>query len=236
MDNFQIETAQNVSISQQVAPIGDRIFAYLVDGIIMVFYAIVVLLITRALGLNPYEKWSYMLILGFPLFLYFLLWETFWDGKTPGKHAMHIRVVKLDGSVPDFSNYVVRWLLRTIDITLGSGGIAIVVILMNGKGQRLGDLAAGTTVISEKPRAKLSDTILVDIPENYQPQYPQVTVFDDAEMRKIKTIYTDAKEGADHHIIVALSQKVSDIMEVTPEEKPLLFLSKVIADYNYYTQ
>ncbi len=236
MDNFQIETAQNVSIQQNVAGIGERILAYLIDLLIFMAYFIVILFVIGALDIDMGDQRAFWLILGMPLFLYFLLWETFWDGKTPGKAAIKIKVVRLDGSRPAFSNYLIRWLLRLLDITLASGGVAVVAILLNGRGQRLGDMAAGTTVISERQRVQFSQTILVDIPEDYSPIYPQVTVFSDAEMRTIKTLYSEARRDADHNVILQLSKKVSAIMDVTPQEKPLHFVDRVIADYNYYTQ
>ncbi len=236
MDNFQIETAQNVTILQNAAGIGERILAYLIDLLIIVAYFIVVIFIVGALQLNSGDEWVFWLIVGMPVFLYFLLWETFWNGKTPGKAALKIKVVRLDGSKPAFSNYLIRWLLRLLDITLAFGGVAVVTILFKGTGQRLGDMAGGTTVISEQQRVQFRQTILVDIPENYVPVYPQVTVFSDAEMRKIKTIYTEAKRDVNHNVILELSKKVSALMDVTPQEKPLHFVDRVIADYNYYTQ
>ncbi len=236
MDNFQIETAQNVSIQQNAAGIGERILAYLIDLLIFMAYFIAVFLIIGALDIDMGDQWAIWLILGLPPFLYFLLWETFWDGKTPGKAAMKIKVVRLDGSRPAFSNYLIRWLLRLLDISLASGGVAVVAILLGGRGQRLGDMAAGTTVISERQRVQFNQTILVDIPDDYTPVYPQVTVFSDAEMRKIKTLYVEAKRDTDHNVILQLSKKVSSIMDVTPQEKPLHFVDRVIADYNYYTQ
>ena len=158
MDNFQIETAQNISITQNAAGVGERILAYLIDGLIMLSYAIVIVFIIGSLNLTGGEEWMYVLVIGLPLFMYFLLWEIFWNGRTPGKAALDLRVVKMDGSKPAFSNYLVRWLLRVIDITVSSGSVAVVTILINGKGQRLGDLAAGTTVISEKIRTSLENT------------------------------------------------------------------------------
>ncbi len=236
MDNFQIETAQNVSIEQNAADISDRIVAYLIDILIIIAYFLVIVLIVTVLDLDPGNQWAFILILTLPPFLYFLLWETFWDGKTPGKAVMKIKVAKLDGSKPAFSNYLIRWLLRLLDITLATGGIAVVAILFNGKGQRLGDMAAGTTVISERQRTRFHQTILVDIPDDYVAVYPQVTVFSDEEMRKIKSIYNDARRHADHSVVLKLSEKVSSLMDVTPQEKPLKFIKQVISDYNYYTQ
>ncbi len=173
MDNFQIETAQNIEIQQNSASIGDRILAYLVDFLIIIVYAIITALLIAGFEADRFGEMVYYMVIGLPIFLYYLLFETFWDGKTPGKSAMKIRVVKLDGSRPAFVNYLIRWLLRVIDISLGSGSIAVVTILLNGKGQRLGDMAAKTTVISEKRKVSLANTLAVEIPEDYVPKYPQ---------------------------------------------------------------
>ncbi|WP_062058696.1 RDD family protein [Aquimarina longa] len=236
MDNFQIETAQNVSIHQNVAGIGERILAYLIDALVIIAYFIIALFLINVMGLDLGDQWAFWGILSLPAFLYFLLWETFWDGKTPGKATMKIKVVQLDGSRPAFSNYLIRWMLHLIDVTFAFGGVAVVAILLGGKGQRLGDMAAATTVISERQKTQLRQTILVDIPDDYVAVYPQVTIFSDEEMRKIKTIYMDARQNTNHDIIVELSNKVSSLMDITPQEKPLQFVDRVIADYNYYTQ
>ena len=234
MDNFQIETAQNIRIEQNVAGIGERILAFLVDLSIIIIYIVIASLIMAGLNDSGSEM-MYYFVLGLPSFLYYLLWETFWDGKTPGKALLQIRVVKKDGSRPAFSNYLVRWLLRIIDISITSGGVAVVTILLNGKGQRLGDIAAGTTVISEKKKVGLHNTLSVDLPENYQPKYPQVTVLSDSDIQEIKNLYQQARREGQHHIILSLSQKISELMDVRVEERPIEFIQRVINDYNYYT-
>ncbi|MDT0689053.1 RDD family protein [Salegentibacter sp. F188] len=236
MDNFQIETAQNISIKQNVAGIGERIVAYIVDSFILILYAIITGLIISGTDLDSGGTWMYYLVLGLPVFLYYLLWETFWNGQTPGKAAMQLRVVKEDGSRPVFSNYLIRWLLRFIDITLTSGAVAVVMILLNGKGQRLGDLAAKTTVISEKQRMGIENTLAVDLPENYTPKYSQVTVLNDADIQEIKEIYRKAKINGNHNVILSLAAKVSELLDLEYQERPMDFISRVISDYNYYTQ
>tara|TARA_R110002072_G_scaffold23949_2_gene82018 strand:- start:134042 stop:134773 length:732 start_codon:yes stop_codon:yes gene_type:complete len=241
MDNFQIETAQNVNIVQNVAGIGDRIVAYIVDGLVIGAYVILIYVVIIGFFISDIDlSDSALLILfmaiGLPILLYHLLFEMFWNGQSPGKKIMKIRVVKLDGSKPAFSNYLLRWLLRVIDFGLASGAVALVTILINGRGQRLGDLAAATTVISEKTPIQFSQTILMDLPEDYEPMYPQVTVFSDSEIQTIKNVYTNAKYGGNHNVILRLSNKVATVMEVTFEETPMVFIDKVIKDYNYYTQ
>ena len=236
MDNFQIETAQNITITQNVAGLGERILAYLVDGLIILIYIVSIGLLMSGMQLSGGEEWVFILIVGLPVFLYFLVWESIWNGQTPGKAALKLRVVKLDGSKPVFSNYVVRWLLRMIDITISSGSVAVVTILFNGKGQRLGDLAAGTTVISEKPRTDLHQTLLVDIPEGYRPTYPQVTILSDKDVQDIKNLYEDSLRNGHYRVIRSLSDKISQLLEVVPEQRPVDFVRTVIKDYNYFTQ
>ena len=236
MDNFQIETAQNVNIVQNVAGIGERILSFLIDGIIMTIYIIGMSMLYSQLSFFDDFYMIAMMTIGLPLFLYHLLWEVFWNGRSPGKAALQLRVVKLDGSKPAFSNYMLRWLLRIIDITSTGGAVALFSILLNGKGQRLGDIAATTTVITEKKTVAFSQTILTDIPEDYKPQYPQVTVFSDSEMQTIKSVFTEARYHGNHSVILRLSERVSKVMDITFDEKPVVFIDKVIKDYNYYTQ
>ncbi|SFC13199.1 Uncharacterized membrane protein YckC, RDD family [Zunongwangia mangrovi] len=236
MDNFQIETAQNIGIQQNSASIGDRVLAFLIDFFIMIIYSIISALLLAGFEADRFGEMVYYMVIGLPIFLYYLMFETFWDGKTPGKSAMKIKVVKLDGSRPAFVNYLIRWLLRIIDISLGSGSIAVVTILLNGKGQRLGDMAAKTTVISEKRKLSLANTLAVEIPEDYVPKYPQVTILKDRDVQEVKEIYRNARIKGNHKVIIALAEKLSNLLGVKFDEKPMVFVKRVIEDYNYFTQ
>jgi uncharacterized RDD family membrane protein YckC len=237
MDNFQIETAQNVSIQQNVANVGTRIGAYLIDGLIIVGYYFIVILIMNALDLPmSMDLWVVYLLLGLPVFFYSLLFEVLMNGQTPGKYVNKIRVVKIDGSEPSFGSYVLRWMLRLIDLSLASGSVALLTILLNGKGQRLGDIAAGTTVITEKKRITIEDTLIADLPVDYVPTFPQVTMLSDTDIQTIKELYRSAKRKGNHGIIVKLHQKILNITDIKTELKPIQFVDIVIKDYNYYTQ
>jgi len=236
MDNFQIETAQNVNIVQNVAGVGERILAFIIDFLIIIFYVILVSILFAAADLDSDSYFLVTMTIGLPVFLYHLLWEMFWNGRSPGKAVMKLRVVKLDGSKPSFSSYLLRWLLRIIDISSTMGAVALVTILFNGRGQRCGDIAAATTIITEKKTMDLSRTILIDIPEGYVPSYPQVTVFSDREMQTIKSVFMDAKRMGNHNVILKLAKQVTTVMDATTEETPIKFLDTVIMDYNFYTQ
>ncbi len=236
MEQFQIETAQNITISQNTAHLGDRMVAYLVDSFIILAYLILVIMLLVSLEIDFGDMWAIYLLLSLPSFLYYVLLESFMDGQTVGKKLMQVRVVKLDGSKPSFASYFIRWILRIIDVVLTSGGIAVLTILIRGTGQRVGDIAAGTTVISEKKRVSLKDTLLRELPEDYKPRFPQVTVFKDREMQTIKELYDSAKRNGDHNVIVSLSDQIKRVADITADLKPVDLVDIVIKDYNFYTQ
>lgn len=237
MDNFQIETAQNIRIQQTIAGVGDRILAYLIDIVVQVAYIVFLLIAIGTLNQSVgNEMWVLYTILAIPLILYFFLFETFMNGQTPGKAAMQLRVVKLDGTKPDMFTFFIRWVLRLIDISLTSGGIAVLVILVGGKGQRLGDMAAGTTVISEKTNPSLGESLLTSLPENYAPRYPQVTQLTDIQIQQIKSILEKAIVKRDFKVIKKLAEQTASLLAVTHEQRSLEFLQQVISDYAFYTQ
>jgi hypothetical protein len=91
-------------------------------------------------------------------------------------------------------------------------------------------------VISEKPRTNLNRSLAVDVPEGYQPKYPQVSVLKDADVQNIKNLYQTARRSHNHRLILSLSEKLSELLETQPKESPMEFIQQVITDYNYYTQ
>ncbi|MEN8767023.1 MAG: RDD family protein [Polaribacter sp.] len=237
MDNFQIETAQNINIHQNVAHITTRIGSFLIDLLIIISYYILLIFIMSWLNLNfGIQQWAISLILSLPMLFYTLIFETLWNGQTPGKRINKTRVVKLDGSKPTLGNYLLRWMMRIIDIQMATGSVAVLTILLNGKGQRLGDLAAGTTIISEKKRVTLQEVLLADAAEDYSPTFPQVTLLSDADAQTIKKLYHTALQKRKHAIIIKLHERIIEITGIKTELKPIDFLKVVLTDYDYYTQ
>ena len=233
MDNFQIQTAQNVSIDQNLANYFERAAAFTIDILILAAYAFLVGLFASIIDLS---SMAVGMTVSLPFFLYHLVMELTMNGQSIGKAALKIRVVCVDGSKPKAGHYLIRWCLRLVDITISFGSVASLFILFGGKGQRLGDLAAKTMVISEKERIDFSQTIVMNVPENYQPKYPQVTIFSDEDMRQTKAIYIKAKRQREFHLINRLHIQLMTKMQVQPTEQPIKFVEIVLRDYNYYTQ
>ena len=126
--------------------------------------------------------------------------------------------------------------MRIIDIQMATGSVAVLTILLNGKGQRLGDIAAGTTIISEKKRVTLQEVLLADAAEDYSPTFPQVTLLSDADAQTIKKLYHTALQKRKHAIIIKLHERIIEITGIKTELKPIDFLKVVLTDYDYYTQ
>ena len=95
-----------------------------------------------------------------PVFFYNLAFEILMNGQTLGKRALNIKVVRLDGTSPTIANYIFRFILWPIDVFL-SGSIAITLISLTKNGQRLGDLAGGTTVVKLTQRGQVTSQQIV---------------------------------------------------------------------------
>ncbi len=237
MDEFKINTAQNVTINQNVAPVSTRIKAFLIDTFIIVAYYFLLFIILNYLGFLDSEDLNMLYIISsIPVFFYHLLFEVLMNGQTPGKYWTKTRVIMLDGSKPSFSGYLIRWVLRVFDITISGGSLALISLLFNGKGQRIGDIAAGTTVISEKQKIGLTDTLLEDIDENYEPTFPQVTILTDRDVQNIKMLYKESLASGNHSALLKLSIKIKELTNISSDLLPIHFIDVVLKDYNYYTQ
>ena len=231
-----IETAQNIQIQQVPATIGSRILAQIIDSFIMGIY--IVLVSITAFGIFKIEDGSIAVItlLTLPFLIYHLLFEIFMNGQSIGKYAMEIRVVQLDGTRASINSYLLRWILRPVDIAFSSGGIALLSILLGGKGQRLGDLAAGTTVISLKHDVIRREDLLTKVSTNHEPKYPQVINLNDSQLTQIKKIRLEALKSQDFELLKKLAEKAGAILQISYETKPLEFIDQLILDYEYFAQ
>jgi hypothetical protein len=84
------------------------------------------------------------------LFVYPALFETVWDGRTPGKALLGLRVITVEGAPVRLRHAAIRSALGIVDFLLGAGTVAVLCALATRQSQRLGDLAAGTIVVRER--------------------------------------------------------------------------------------
>ncbi|MEM8765218.1 MAG: RDD family protein [Bacteroidota bacterium] len=239
MSNLQINTTQNVNLDYKIVGIGERIVAFLMDGFILYMYAFLVNLIGDAISYVYEDTWTQrglVALIFLPAMFYSLLMHSLFNGRTVGKMLMKMRVVRVDGAPVHWSNLLVRWMLRLVDIWIFLGSIGILSILFSDKRQRTGDAAAGTVVISTKNKVKVSHTILEEVEDKYEPTFTNVTLLTDKDVRLIKETYQIAKQSSDFKTLKALRDKVETILETNSQLYDKQFLDTVLKDYNYYTQ
>jgi len=235
MATVDIDTTQNIAFNYLAAGILDRIGAFFIDLFIIGVYLIAIFGIMSSVGKGG--NWIYLLIAFIPALLYHLLMETFMDGQSLGKKALHIKVIKLDGSTAVFFDYIIRWIFRLVDISLTYGAVALFTILFNGKGQRLGDIIAGTAVVRVEHDISLSDTFYSAIEDGYEPRYPQVAELQDEDIRVIKEVLVAKNEYQPNVYLKLLIQTRSKIeKKIGVEHSPALtsehFLQIIVKDYN----
>lgn len=269
MKTLQINTTQNVKINFTLASVSHRILAYLIDLILKFLYAFFLVKFSNLDSyLNFYDdNWSanaIFTLFSLPIILYSLLCEFFFKGQTLGKYILKIKVVKNNGFKPSFTDYLIRWFLRIIDINIGilliiylnslnlgneiilifynlffvlGPLVAIISISLSKNNQRIGDLAANTIVIHLKDEINFSHTILEDISKEYVPTYKTVLKLSDNDARIIKDTYLIAKKNNDHKTLAKLTQKIEEVIdEKSLERNYIVFIDKILKDYNYYTQ
>lgn len=245
MSELSINTTQNVKINFIAASPGERIGSYFIDLIIKLAYILVVSLIFFY-GLNfdklfetldNWSRFSIILILYFPFFIYSLTLESIFEGQTIGKKLVKIKVVKIDGYQAGFGDYLMRWFFRLVDITIFYGIIAIVSVVSSKKSQRLGDMVAGTAVITLKNKINISHTILEEIGDAYVPTYPLVIKLSDNDMRIIKETFQNAVARNDDEVIFKLVAKIESVTGIKNQSgNSNDFLRVILKDYNFYTQ
>lgn len=236
MSDFQIRTAQNVGINQNLAGIGQRLAAFLVDVIflIMFYYFIFYLL-----SFTNYEKyvssWAFVSVLMLPYFLYYPLVQYWNNGQSLGKQIVKIRIVKTDNSHPRIGDFLIRWVFRLFEINL-LPGLGLIVMLFNDKGQRLGDLAAGTVVVAEKQKVKLSQSIFEEIEQTYTPVFAQAANLDEKSVQLIKDVMQSAKRQNKFEVVKSLVVRIEEVLSIKkPEEMSnTQFIDTILKDYNYF--
>lgn len=166
-----IITPEAVLLEFAEAGLGSRALAFLVDLAARGAIAWGVLFAMGMVGFLVSETLAVVVLIatGFVLlFVYPILFETIWNGRTPGKMAVGLRVVTVEGAPVRFRHAAIRAALGSVDFLFGAGAIAILSALATRQSQRLGDLAAGTIVIRERQAGTFSQPIIFRPPPGWE--------------------------------------------------------------------
>ncbi len=239
MKTVKVRTTQNIDLEYQIAGLGNRVLAYLLDSIILfsvyVILAAIAFLMIDVIG-GFFSQFTFTIIgafLSLTMVFYHLACEILLNGQSIGKRIMKLKVVRLDGAKATVGNYIIRWLLRLVDFTLSFGAVGLISVAYTEWGQRVGDMAAGTTVISLSKATQFDETIFEMVEDDHIVRYPQVNILSDKDIQLIKEVLKESESVENTEIILKLFKKVKNILEVQPTEAPLQFIRNVLKDYNY---
>ncbi|HTW65976.1 MAG TPA: RDD family protein [Bryobacteraceae bacterium] len=164
-DKLTIETPEQMPLEFAVAGIGSRFLALAVDTLIQAGVGLAMLVILAVLGITGSamgwkgERLWMTAAFGFAgfvlMFGYFAIFEIIWNGQTPGKRMVGIRVVKETGRPLTPSETIGRNLLRIVDQLPAFYAVGMLVALLNAKNKRLGDFIAGSVVVRETSMAEM---------------------------------------------------------------------------------
>lgn len=243
MKTIEINTAQKVTIQYELASLGNRFLAYLIDAVVIGL----VIVFLFVLGEGTIETRStmnlYVYLLLMPSFIFYtLVSEIFMHGQTLGKRIMGLKVVKLNGDAPTTHDYVMRWMFRILDYWLSLGSVGALLINASPKSQRLGGLLSGTTVIrtTAQRNFSLNDILKISTLDTYEPSYTAIRQFSEQDMLFIKRVLERERRhpnAAHKKAVKKLAQHVAEQLNIThPPKEHDIFLRTLINDYIVLTR
>lgn len=247
-----VATPERVSFDYQVAGLGTRAVAQLVDLLIVAGILAAVYFVALAAELASSDTLATLIaVLGsfVVIFGYFWVSESLWSGQTIGKKVFRLRAVGDRGEPLTFMQAGIRNIVRIVDFLPYAYGIGLVVLFANGKGKRLGDLAAGTVVVKDSDHVRLwqlpggrpappvlaGPVVPAPIPPQAASAYLPVTMAEltlrrlDPELRRLVSSYARRRPQLSVQVRAGLADKLqpslrSAVPEVFAEWGPLAAL------------
>lgn len=257
MHPVAVSTPFNIHLEFEIAAFHKRLLAWFVDLMILLLYARGMKLFLLQLFVDRYDSYPIGLdisLVTLPMLFYHLIMESVFQGQSLGKRVMGIRVISLEGGEPAIGQYLLRWIFRVWEwpLVFGfvqmysygiyfqvlatglSGLIVVIIIAVTSKSQRLGDLAAGTTVVETRYNYNLSDTLFLEVEaDDYQVVFPEVMRLSDRDINAIKTVLKQANQTRRYETAYRVAQKIKEVLKIESDLDITLFLEKLLQDYNY---
>jgi len=234
-EQLHIRTSTGVGLDFELASLGDRVMAWFIDALIIVAYLIIVYFVAKEAGIAM--EASFIIPMSLPAVFYHFLSEVFMNGQSIGKRSREIQVVRLDGEKADIGNYAMRALVSLLEIFLLQGSIAILFIVSTKYGQRLGDLAGGTTVVKTKKQSRLEDTLFREVNEAHEVVYSQAIGLSNEDAETLGLLLMELKRQKNsRHLMIMVPEarrNICERLQIEPHGNDLDFLHQLLNDYNF---
>jgi uncharacterized RDD family membrane protein YckC len=246
MAKIEINTTRNVFIEYELAEWKERSLAFILDRGVSIIAAFFTGLLIRNLESEWFPRWvskDWLLVIWILVFFVtFSLWtEILMNGQSPGKKAMGLRVIRIDGKELSLKNHFIRWALRLADVYLSGGLIASVLVATGKWKQRLGDQVAHTVVVNQRSARNfnLAELELLRTSQQYQAQYPEVKQVGEDLMLSIKYLLQRYEKNPNSHhrqLIADTSRALKKKLGVESDENDKAFLVQLLRDYVILTR
>ena len=230
--NISISTAHHVDIDYTPAGMFDRILATLIDGAFQFGLLLLGFMFIDLLTPVDSPTWFFVILMVI-IASYHLFCEIVFNGRSLGKYAMRIQVVKLNGKKLTFWDCMLRWVFRLVDISISSGAVALVSIIASKRMQRLGDMAAGTTVIKLEKEVTLKQISEFEAPEEYQVVFQQAALLSDKDIKIIKDVLREVLKNNNYALLAPLSKKIKEVTGIETSMIPLEFVETILKDHSH---
>lgn len=235
MQTIRITTSQNIDIDYEMGGLGERIVAALIDW--GMFFVIYIGLAIAGVTLNMVDALGIVMVITFAaLYVFYdLICEVFMNGQSVGKKVMKIRVVSADGAQPRLSQYLLRWLFRIVECGISLGSIALVVAAISEKGQRIGDMVAGTVMIRTVPRTNLKHVAFRPPADGYAPVFTNAGQLSEQDIELITEVINTYIKTGNNVVVFNMALRIKQHLNITPpaEMNDMRFLQTILKDYSY---
>ncbi|MCG8346558.1 MAG: RDD family protein, partial [Chloroflexales bacterium] len=251
-DRYTIDTPENIEFAYAVAGIGSRFLGAIIDTIFLVILQLalggVIFAILEAASdtAGAFESilFGIWIVLSF-IFLwgYYILFEMLWNGQSPGKRAVGLRVMREGGRPITFAASAIRNLIRLIDFLPGFYGVGVLVMFIDRRARRLGDLAAGTIVVKERQAVTLESLATRAEPLNLPPRpagapdtplLPNLQLLTEDDYNLVQSFLRRRSElGPDSRARLGsqLADALRNRLGLPIEGNPELFLEHLVREY-----
>ncbi len=239
IDKLTIETPEQTSLEFPLAGIGSRFLAVALDTLLQAAAYVVLGTVAGLLawaGFLPTlgKQWglAILIFLAFTVqFGYYGFFEAFWNGQTPGKRWTHLRVIQDSGRPISAYDAILRNLLRIVDALPTLYAVGIVTILVSREKKRVGDYAAGTVVVHEKPLqgvGSIWSVAAAPAAPQSAPAIPNVQLSLD-ELQLVETFFErrasldpDVRRSMARQIAIRLGERLNVPSEARPDAEKFL--------------